>query len=181
MKGPMVRHAAGLLDFPGATPKICVIPNPINGVETCNAHPRTWKGAGAHCWPRCSCLAIGVRMGRAFGPPLAKTDPLKHLPESIVTAWKNAGAEVGWMRHTESFFHYVPENSGKPADLPAFQFKVWQEGRLAEAAGPGVRVRARPWRHTRATDAGLKELASSEEIAIAGPWQHQGDGCGADA
>ncbi len=34
----------------------------------------------------------------AAGPPLAKTDAPKPLPENIVTAWKEAGAEVGWLR-----------------------------------------------------------------------------------
>ena len=34
----------------------------------------------------------------AAGAPPAKTDAPQPLPENIVTAWKKAGAEVGWLR-----------------------------------------------------------------------------------
>ena len=42
-------------------------------------------------------LATGAGTGRADWP-LAKTAPLQPLPEDIVRAWKEAGAEVGWLR-----------------------------------------------------------------------------------
>ena len=47
----------------------------------------------------------------------------KPLPENIVKAWKEAGATVGWMRvRPVGFLEFVPEDAGKPGDLPAFYF-----------------------------------------------------------
>ena len=50
-------------------------------------------------------LAIGAGTGRA-----AHTDPPQPLPKNIVTAWKEAGAEVGWLRPSQAgYFWFVWE------------------------------------------------------------------------
>ena len=93
----------------------------------------------------------------AAGAPPAKTDAPKPLPEDIVTAWKEAGAEVGWLRvypdgfkldggeviwpHVFpgvpiAFGQFVVEKQGAPGDLPAFRFAFWHEGRLAKLPAP---------------------------------------------
>src|ERR1700722_1356291 len=80
-------------------------------------------------------LATGANIGR--GAPAPKPDPPKPQPEYIVTAWKEAGAEVGWMRYYKSGFRaFVGEKEGQPGDLPAFQFDSWQDGRLAKLPIP---------------------------------------------
>ena len=82
----------------------------------------------------------GADSKAAAGTPPAKIDAPQPLPENIVTAWKEAGARVGWMRVRPdsfdadtggglqvsriSFFQFVPEKEGKPGDLPAFSFNA---------------------------------------------------------
>jgi hypothetical protein len=100
--------------------------------------------------------------GRA-GAQLAKTDPPKPLPENIVKAWRQAGAEVGWMRETFTHIEFVGENEGKPGDLPAFRFADWQEGRLAKLPVPAVAFGLDLY-FTHVTDAGLKELAGLKSL-----------------
>ena len=69
-----------------------------------------------------------------------KTDPPKPLPEKIVTAWKEAGADVGWLRADQTGYQllFVPEQAGKPGDVPAFRFTVWQAGHLAKLPAPAT-------------------------------------------
>ena len=106
-------------------------------------------------------LTTGVSTGRADSPP-AKTDVPQPLPENIVTAWKEAGAQVGWLRaQPDGFSKFVPEKAGKSGDLPAFLFAFGQEGRLAKLPAPtpafGLCL-------TQMTDAGLKELAGLKSL-----------------
>ncbi len=107
-------------------------------------------------------LATAASTGRADSPP-AKTDAPQPLPENIVTAWKDAGAEVGWLRLFKAdYFWFVWEEEGKPGDLPAFHFHSWQEGRLAKLPAPapvfGLSFGKQNLGGTQVTDAGLKEL-----------------------
>ncbi len=52
----------------------------------------------------------------------------KPLPQDIVDAWKNAGADVGWMNAKGEFHHHSKPEVG---DVPAFYFEkvaisVWR-------------------------------------------------------
>ncbi len=110
-------------------------------------------------------LATATDTGRADLPP-AKTDVPQPLPQNIVTIWNAAGAEACWLRAgLAGSLSYVPENEGKPGDLPAFRFAVWHEGRLAKLPGP-VPVFGLDLYRTQVTDAGLKELAALESLQV---------------
>ncbi len=113
--------------------------------------------------------------------PLAKAAALQPLSENIVKAWKEAGAEVGWLRvhpadleagwlriHTADSLEFVREKEGKPGDLPALRFPNWrstdwQGGRLAKLPAPapafGLDI---PW--TQVMDAGLKEVLGLKSL-----------------
>jgi RNA polymerase sigma factor (sigma-70 family) len=101
------------------------------------------------------------RPGGAEQQP-AKDRPPEPLPEAIVKAWKDAGAEVGWMRPgSAGFFRSLglfDLGEEKPGDLPGFLFSEWRQGVLAKLPDP-----ARPFGlwlgGAQVTDAGLKELA----------------------
>ena len=97
-------------------------------------------------------------------PPPAKTDPPKALPEKIVTAWKEAGAEVGWAQVNKflGFFEFVRQKA-EPGSLPAFRFASWQDGRLAKLPAPTTGFGLDLGR-TQVTDAGLKELAGLKSL-----------------
>ena len=98
----------------------------------------------------------------------------KPLPENIVTAWKAAGAKVGWMRVDPTWVAvFVQEQEGKPGYLPAFSFSGVQaatpdghvffkyplkDGQLAKLPAPATAF-GLGLHFTQMTDAGLKELA----------------------
>ena len=108
-------------------------------------------------------LATGANIGSGAPAPLKPAAP-KPLPENIVTAWKEAGAEVGWVQLSpDGLPEFVGEKAGKPGDLPAFRFTRWQEGCLANLPAPeagfGLSLCSTP-----ATDAGLKELAALKSL-----------------
>src|SRR5262245_8147215 len=126
--------------------------------------------------PRCStwqgtvrgmaALAVLATCGLAgfAAPPEAKTDKPKPLPEMIVTAWKAAGAEVGWLRLNKfDNLDFVAEKEGKPGDLPAFRFVNWQGGRLAKLPAPALAF-GLDLHNSFVTDAGLKELARLKNL-----------------
>jgi hypothetical protein len=58
--------------------------------------------------------------------PLSAQEP-KPLPPKTVAAWKEAGAEVGWMRESTLDLpekvgpEFLPEKEGAVGDLPAFR------------------------------------------------------------
>lgn len=58
------------------------------------------------------------------------------LPEKIVKAWTDAGAEVGWLRINE-FRTCEWSNKLQPGSLLMFQFGKWEEGLIARL--PGLR------------------------------------------
>jgi hypothetical protein len=117
-------------------------------------------------------MALGT--GRADTQP-GNTEAPKHFPQEIVTAWKEAGAKVGWIRAEkyslfnpspflsdpfplDGYFLFVPEEAGKPGDLPAFSLAGWEPGRLAKLPVPATAF-GLVLRFTPVTDAALKELA----------------------
>ena len=133
-------------------------------------------------------LAAGASTSRADSP-LAKTDAPQPLPENIVTAWKAAGAKVGWWRLSPTGYHsFVPEKDGEPGDLPAFRFYSWQQGCLAKLPAPATAfgldfsctfgmtdrelkdlaglksLQSLNLLDTAVTDAGLKELAGLKKL-----------------
>ena len=126
----------------------------------------------------------GAEPKAAASVALAKADPPEPLPENIVTAWKEAGATVGWLRVGEfGSLEFVGEKEGKPGYLPAFYFAVWHEGRLANLPDPasafGLDLHWFPERfsvvgdgrrpqHSEVTDAGLKELAGLKSLQALG-------------
>jgi hypothetical protein len=64
------------------------------------------------------------------------------LPPKIVAAWKEAGAEVGWMRESaldmpeKAGPEFVPEKEGTSGDVPAFRFPELRKGVLATLPAP---------------------------------------------
>ena len=128
----------------------------------------------------------------------ARVSPARHLPkrtrpqplpENIVTAWKAAGAKVGWWRLSPTGYHsFVPEKDGEPGDLPAFRFYSWQQGCLAKLPAPATAfgldfsctfgmtdrelkdlaglksLQSLNLLDTAVTDAGLKELAGLKKL-----------------
>ena len=108
-------------------------------------------------------LASAANTSRAGDPP-AKTGPPKPLPENIVSAWKQAGAQIGWMR-LDPFgdLRFVQDKEGKPGDVPAFRFVPWQEGRLPKLPAPAPAF-GLDLSYTEVTDVGLKELAGLKSL-----------------
>src|ERR1044071_9837063 len=81
-------------------------------------------------------------------PPLSETnpadpaanekDPPKPLPPEIVKAWRDAGAEVGWMKMGKwGLVWFFSLENGQAGATPAFQFSRWNESILAEMPDPG--------------------------------------------
>ncbi len=103
----------------------------------------------------------------AADAPPAKTDAPKPLPDDIVRAWKEAGAEVGWLRvHPAgfpAFVEFVHEQAGKPGDLPAFGLAHWPEGRLAKLPAPASAF-GLDLRSPQVADAELKELVGLKSL-----------------
>src|SRR5438876_487948 len=83
----------------------------------------------------------------------------KPLPEKIVQQWKDAGAEVSWLRvDRDGSLQFISATKGVPSDLPAFRFNSWRENVLSKLPVPpepfGLALGG-----TQVTDTGLKELA----------------------
>src|SRR5258708_755794 len=91
-------------------------------------------------------------------------EPPKPLPKETVMEWKQAGAEVGWMRLDDfEFLERLPENEGKPGDLPTFKFYPWKAGVLAKLSA-ATEPFGLDLSHTRITNAGLRELAGLKNL-----------------
>jgi hypothetical protein len=118
-------------------------------------------------------VLAGVSTTRA-GAPAGKAEVAKPLPQDVVTAWRKAGAEVGWLRAEryrdfdgvlvfEGYFRFVPEQKGKPGDLPAFRFTSWQPGCLAKLPSPATAF-GLDLVGSGVTAAGLKELSRLKSL-----------------
>src|SRR5262249_45126243 len=118
----------------------------------------------------CSLAVLLAALGTArAGGPEGKAEAPKHLPEKVVRAWKEAGAEGVWLRaekldfsaglfvHCAGYFWFVPEKKGKPGDLPAFYIKAPQPGCLAKLPVPATAF-GLDLRGTKEMDERLKEL-----------------------
>ena len=108
------------------------------------------------------------------GADADKKEAPKPLPPEIVQAWRDAGANVGWMNANLYFNRPIFEAEGE-ADpprrewyepsraMPVFQFSEWEEGVLVKLPDPGA-----PFglclNLTKVTDAGLKELAGLKSL-----------------
>ena len=115
-----------------------------------------------------SVVLAALGMVRA-GPPPGNTEAPKRLPPEVATAWKEAGAEVGWVRadryrHVtgflpfEGYFQFFPDREGKPGDLPAFRFAKWRPGGLTKLPVPATAF-GLDLGGAKETDAGLKALS----------------------
>lgn len=105
-----------------------------------------------------SLIRVGVLLGFVLGlPASAHSDEPgvpERLPIDITDAWEKAGAEVGWMSPArlggEGFRSGL---TGRPGEMPAFAFRVWKPGTLANLPLP-----REPWgldlSLTAVTDAG---------------------------
>jgi len=104
-------------------------------------------------------LKPAAPVGAAADQAPAKNTPPKPLPKEIAQAWKDAGAEVGWMRADKfGLLQLVSKKEGVAGDLPAFKFAAWKDGLVPKLPAPpgafglylfGSKIR----------DTGLKDLA----------------------
>src|SRR4051812_38003442 len=115
------------------------------------------------------CRAIGVVLTVLWLPAAADTGGTgapKPLPEAIATAWKDAGAKVGWMQPDEyGVGYFYPKSSGKEGELPGLLVPKLnlKPGLLAALPDPGVAFGLR-LNFSGITDAGLKELAGLKSL-----------------
>src|SRR5262249_49985399 len=98
--------------------------------------------------------------------PPARAEPPRPLPEGVVKEWKAAGAKVGWVRLSDAGeVQFVPDEEGKPGDLPAVRF-----GELKLRAGAKVPAPEAAFGLdlglTQLTDAGLKDLARLTNVRV---------------
>jgi hypothetical protein len=100
-----------------------------------------------------------------YYPPLADDDPPIPLPADVVTAWKKASAETGWMWvDLVGRARVLPEGQVPTfGDLPVLRFITWKAGVLPDLPAPsmpfGLNLNL-----TAVTDAGLKELAGLKHL-----------------
>ncbi len=117
--------------------------------------------------------------GEAKAQPSAGSAEPASLPEEIVRAWKEAGAEVGWMGWTRSTFGWLEFRSTKEEllrelpdflkeevqFLPAFRFRSWQEGLIRKLPEPTVAF-GLVLSGSGITDTGLEELAGMKNLQV---------------
>jgi internalin A len=132
-------------------------------------------------------MAAGGHPGFTAEPPAQKAPP-KPLPKEIVEAWKEAGADVGWMRADKfGLLKLLLKKEGLDGDLPAFGFSAWKDGLLPKLPAPAAafglnlfgckvrdvglkdlaglkNLRALNLRFNQVSDAGLKELAPLKNL-----------------
>jgi hypothetical protein len=99
----------------------------------------------------------------SFADDPIKKEPPKPLPDSIVKAWKDAGAIVGWVQvETNGSVTYLEKP--EPGAIPAFRMAKWKEGVVAKLPAPeapfGLDLSG-----TEIKDGGLKELASLKSLS----------------
>jgi cyanophycinase len=86
------------------------------------------------------------------------------LPDELVKAWRNAGAEVAWMsldRFGRLYYNY--ELGDKQDAVPAFGFHDWKSGAVSKLPHPS-RAFGLNLHDTPLDDAGLKEVAQLEHL-----------------
>ena len=108
------------------------------------------------------------------GPADANNMP-KPLPQEVVDAWKQAGAEVG-LHGIADDGEIVFWTEGEPtADmLPGFHINGWKEGVVSDLPDPGAPF-ALSIKFSDVTDAGTEGTRRKEQYASASPGLHQSD------
>jgi hypothetical protein len=87
----------------------------------------------------------------------------KALPDTIVKAWKDAGATVGWIKVDTAGVPTFVEKAEAGA-IPAFRFAGWKDGVVAKLPAPGSAF-GLDLARTEITDEGLKELANFKHLS----------------
>ncbi len=107
--------------------------------------------------------AIGA--SRADEPAQAKK-PIE-FPEKIFKAWKEAGAQPGWMRVKENgHTGFLQDKEYVTADdLPAFNLHRFKPGVLATLPDPGIPFGLR-CNFSNITDDGVKELVGLKSLTV---------------
>jgi len=90
-------------------------------------------------------IAVVLALVGAWGEWMAAQEPApvrqpvpKPLPQEVVDAWKQAGAQVGWMRAIPGIGYdllFRVGGEGEPGELPAFRLG-FQPGVLASLPPP---------------------------------------------
>jgi internalin A len=89
----------------------------------------------------------------------------KPLPDSVLVAWKQAGAEVGWIGLDRLGFEDHRPVDSKQAELPAFRFREFNAEVVGRLPHP-VRAFGMDLTGAKVTDAGLKELVGLKSLQI---------------
>jgi hypothetical protein len=91
-----------------------------------------------------------------------KKAPPKPLPDDIVKAWKDAGADVGWsMLTTYGALRFVEKP--EVGAIPAFRLGPWRAGMVAKLPVPEAPFGLDLY-NTEVTDDGLKELSNLRNL-----------------
>lgn len=104
----------------------------------------------------CLCVSVGLTEDKNNAP--------NQLPPEFVKAWKDAGAEVGWMRVNQNGVFQFQEK-GEAGSVPAFRFSEWKEGVLMKLPDPGAAF-GLDLNSTQITDEGMKELAGLKDLQM---------------
>src|SRR5205823_11809600 len=83
-------------------------------------------------------LLVNCTLTAFAGAEPDTNDAPKPLPPEIVKAWRDAGAEVGWMKKNAGFVDDLDQEQGEAGDIPAFQFSftVWKERAIEKLPDP---------------------------------------------
>jgi internalin A len=119
------------------------------------------------CVARAGALALIVAafgvgpLGRSLGQDVKP----KPLPEAIIKAWTDAGAQVGWIREGPiAFAQFVQGGTPREGDVPGFRFATWRAGVVAKLPQPQQPF-GLDFRFTKGvTDEAVKELAGLKEL-----------------
>ncbi len=116
-------------------------------------------------------IVLGLQMSPL--PAADKKETPETPPPKTVQAWRDVGANVGWMNMNLHLnrHHFAAESRAKlprewwdrTSGMPLFQFSEWEEGMLAKLPDPGASF-GLCLNLTKVTDAGLKELAGLKNL-----------------
>ena len=115
-------------------------------------------------------LAFLSVLGTGEYPAQGGKPAAEPLPESVTKAWRDGGAEVGWIRVGHPTKHFAvgrlgfkSEKNGLSGDVPAFQFAEWKAGVF-----PRLPMPVRPFGLSLhdITDTGLRELGAFKNLTV---------------
>lgn len=123
---------------------------------------------GRAAWLRLAALIATIAVASAGFEQRAggqeKPKPLQGFDEATLTAWKKAGAKVGWLGKKKfgapgaGGLHFMPQPDEQEAPVPAFKLPSGQEKLLAGLPAPTVPF-GLDFYNSPVTDEGLKQLA----------------------